>query len=119
MASGGPREIICTVLPVSIVLWRPPVPTRVLNYETSLPMSADSRLGAYLRRRRERSGLSVRAVSGRSRIVPRLVDALEADRPDLAPDRAHCDDESDGRALPAPRAPRQVVRAATAGEPRP
>jgi hypothetical protein len=48
-------------------------------------MSADSSLGTYLRRRRARSGLSVEAVSAGSRIVPRLVDPLEADRQDLLP----------------------------------
>ena len=48
-------------------------------------MSADSSLGTYLRRRRARSGLSVEAVSAGSRIVPRLDDALEADRQDLLP----------------------------------
>ena len=42
-------------------------------------------LGAYLRRGRERSGLSMEAVSAGSRIVPRLVEALEADRQDLLP----------------------------------
>ena len=48
-------------------------------------MSSAHTLGTYLRRRRERSGLSVEAVSAGSRIVPRLVDALEADRQDLLP----------------------------------
>ena len=48
-------------------------------------MSAKSTLGAYLRKGRERSGLSVEAVSAGSRIVPRLVDALESDRQDLLP----------------------------------
>jgi cytoskeleton protein RodZ len=48
-------------------------------------MSSHSSLGAYLRRRRERSGLSVEAVSAGSRIVPRLIDALETDRRDLLP----------------------------------
>jgi cytoskeleton protein RodZ len=48
-------------------------------------MSATHTLGAYLRRGRERSGLSVEDVAAGSRIVPRLVDALEADRPDLLP----------------------------------
>jgi len=48
-------------------------------------MSAAQSLGTYLRRRRERAGLSVEAVSAGSRIVPRLVEALEADRPDLLP----------------------------------
>jgi cytoskeletal protein RodZ len=48
-------------------------------------MNSDSSLGAYLRRRRERSGLSVEAVSAGSRIVPRLVEALEGDRHDLLP----------------------------------
>ena len=48
-------------------------------------MSSAHTLGAYLRRRRERAGLSVKAVSAGSRIVPRLVDALEADRDDLLP----------------------------------
>jgi len=43
-------------------------------------MSPAYTLGAYLRRRRERSGLSVEALSAGSRIVPRLVDALEVDR---------------------------------------
>jgi hypothetical protein len=46
-------------------------------------MSADSSLGAYLRGCRERSGLSVEAVSAGSRILPRLVDAVEGDRRDL------------------------------------
>src|SRR5262245_40990779 len=48
-------------------------------------MNSAHNLGAYLRRHRERSGLSVEAVSSGSRIVPRLVDALEADRQDLLP----------------------------------
>ena len=48
-------------------------------------MSAKYTLGAYLRRGRERSGLSVEAVSAGSRIVPRLVEALESDRQDLLP----------------------------------
>lgn len=48
-------------------------------------MSSARSLGTYLRRRRERSGLSVEEVSTGSRIVPRLVDALEADRQDLLP----------------------------------
>ena len=48
-------------------------------------MSAKQTLGAYLRRGREQSGLSMEAVSAGSRIVPRLVEALEADRQDLLP----------------------------------
>ena len=48
-------------------------------------MSANHTLGAYLREGRERAGLSVEAVSAGSRIVPRLVQALEADRQDLLP----------------------------------
>jgi cytoskeleton protein RodZ len=48
-------------------------------------MSAKPTLGAYLRRGREQSGLSMEAVSTGSRIVPRLVEALEADRQDLLP----------------------------------
>jgi hypothetical protein len=48
-------------------------------------MSSESTLGAYLRRRRERAGLSVEAVSAGSRIVPELVRALEADRHDILP----------------------------------
>jgi cytoskeleton protein RodZ len=48
-------------------------------------MSAKQTLGAYLRRGREQSGLSKEAVSTGSRIVPRLVEALEADRQDLLP----------------------------------
>src|SRR6185295_16672819 len=48
-------------------------------------MSAKQTLGAYLRRGREQSGLSMEAVSTGSRIVPRLVEALEADRQDLLP----------------------------------
>ena len=56
-------------------------------------MNSAHNLGAYLRRRRERSGLSVEAVSAGSRIVPRL-DALEVDRPDLLLDL-------DGQTLPA------------------
>jgi cytoskeleton protein RodZ len=48
-------------------------------------MSSAHTLGAYLRRYRERFGLSVEAVSAGSRIVPRLVDALEADRHDVLP----------------------------------
>jgi len=46
-------------------------------------MNSAHNRGAYLRRRRERSGLSVEAVSAGSRILPRLVDAPEADRQDL------------------------------------
>jgi cytoskeleton protein RodZ len=48
-------------------------------------MSTNPSLGTYLRRGREQSGLSMEAVSAGSRIVPRLVDALEADRQDLLP----------------------------------
>src|SRR6185436_4427662 len=48
-------------------------------------MSAKPTLGTYLRRGRERSGLSVEVVAAASRIVPRLVQALEADRQDLLP----------------------------------
>ena len=48
-------------------------------------MSSAHTLGTHLRRCRERSGLSVETVSAGSRIVPRLVDALEADRQDLLP----------------------------------
>ncbi len=47
--------------------------------------AAHTALGAYLRHGRERSGLSLEAVSAGSRIVPRLVEALEADRADLLP----------------------------------
>ncbi len=43
-------------------------------------MSAVSSLGVYLRRSRERAGLSVEAVATGSRIVPRFVAALEADQ---------------------------------------
>jgi hypothetical protein len=57
----------------------------VLNYEQIQHMSAKYTVGAYLRRGRERSGFSVEAVSAGSRIVPRLVDALESDRQDLLP----------------------------------
>jgi cytoskeleton protein RodZ len=64
-------------------------------------MSLESDLGSYLRRHRERSGLSVDAVATGSRIVPRLVDALEAGRHDLLPApvyvrgfiRAYCQQE--------------------------
>lgn len=48
-------------------------------------MSPAHTLGACLRHGRERSGLSLEAVSAGSRIVPRLVEALEADRADLLP----------------------------------
>jgi cytoskeleton protein RodZ len=48
-------------------------------------MSAKPTLGAYLRRGRERSGLSMDAVAAGSRIVPRLVEALEADRQEFLP----------------------------------
>ena len=48
-------------------------------------MSAKPTLGTYLRRGREQSGLSMEAVSAGSRIVPRLVEALETDRQDLLP----------------------------------
>jgi cytoskeleton protein RodZ len=48
-------------------------------------MTAQSTLGAYLRRGREQAGLSLDAVAAGSRIVPRLVEALEADRQDLLP----------------------------------
>lgn len=62
-------------------------------------MSNESTLGAYLRRCRERSGLSLEAVSSASRIVPGLVRALEANRHDVLPAsvyvrgfiRAYCD----------------------------
>ena len=43
-------------------------------------MSAKASLGTYLRQGRERSGLSVDAISSGSRIVPQLIHALEADR---------------------------------------
>ena len=46
---------------------------------------AHTTLGAYLRHGRERSGLSLEAVSAGSRVVPRLVEALEGDRADLLP----------------------------------
>jgi cytoskeletal protein RodZ len=63
-------------------------------------MSSESTLGAYLCRCRERSGLSVETVSAGSRIVPRLVRALEADHHDALPApvyvrgfiRAYCDE---------------------------
>jgi cytoskeleton protein RodZ len=48
-------------------------------------MSAESSLGTFLRQGRERSGLSVDAVSSASRIVPHLVRALEAERHDVLP----------------------------------
>ena len=48
-------------------------------------MNPESTLGAYLRRAREKSGLSTEDISTGSRIVPRLVSALEADRHDLLP----------------------------------
>ena len=48
-------------------------------------MSAESSLGTYLRQGRERSGLSVDAISSASRIVPQLIRALEGDRFDLLP----------------------------------
>ena len=48
-------------------------------------MSAEPSLGTYLRRGREQSGLSVDAISSASRIVPKLIRALEADRFDLLP----------------------------------
>jgi hypothetical protein len=48
-------------------------------------MSAKPTLGTYLRRGREQSALSMEAVSAGSRIVPRLVEALETDRQDLLP----------------------------------
>lgn len=48
-------------------------------------MSSDRTLGAYLRRHREQAGLSLEAVSARSRIVPRLLRALEEDRHDRLP----------------------------------
>jgi cytoskeleton protein RodZ len=62
-------------------------------------MSSEFTPGSYLRRYRERSGLSVEAVSAGSRIVPALIRALEADRHDLLPApvyvrgfiRAYCD----------------------------
>lgn len=48
-------------------------------------MSAESSLGTFLRQGRERSGLSVDAISSASRIVPHLVRALEADHHDALP----------------------------------
>src|SRR5262245_15393747 len=48
-------------------------------------MCAAGTLGAYLRQYRERAGLSADEVSAGSRIVPRLVDALEADQRDVLP----------------------------------
>jgi cytoskeleton protein RodZ len=53
--------------------------------ELNFPMDREFTLGAYLRQARERSALSTGDVSAGSRIVPRLVDALEADRHDLLP----------------------------------
>jgi cytoskeleton protein RodZ len=94
-------------------------------------MSAKSTLGAYLRRCRERSGLSVEAVATGSRIVPRLVEALEADRHDLLPApvyvrgflRAYCEQVGvdPSRALglydaQAASDPRVTVRPATPSE---
>ena len=85
-------------------------------------MSSESSLGTHLRRCRERSGLSMEAVSTGSRIVLRLVAALEADRQDLLPApvyvrgfiRAYCDEVGadaeealrlyDAQAMPAPPA---------------
>ena len=95
--------------------------TRVLDYGLNPPMSSESTaLGAFLRRCRERSGLTVEGVSTGSRIVPRLVRALESDRHDLLPApvyvrgfiRAYCDQVGadaeeavriyDAQAVPAP-----------------
>jgi cytoskeleton protein RodZ len=59
-------------------------------------MSADLSVGKYLRECRERSGLSVEAVSTGSRIAPRFVQALEGDQ--------HAD-------LPAPVYVRGFIRA--------
>ncbi len=57
----------------------------MLDYEPKLPMSVEFSLGAYLREGRERSGLSVDAVSSACRIAPQFLRALEADRFDLLP----------------------------------
>jgi len=48
-------------------------------------MSAAYNLGAYRRRHPDRSGLFVDIVWAGSRVLPRLVDALEADRQELLP----------------------------------
>ena len=48
-------------------------------------MRAALTLGAYLRQYRERAGLSADEVSAGSRIVPRLIDALEADQQEALP----------------------------------
>jgi hypothetical protein len=95
----------------------------MLDYELSPPMSSEMSLGAYLRRYRETAGLSVERVSARSRIVPRVIRALEEDRDDLLPApvyvrgfiRAYCAevgapaDEAlaryDARVAPRPSAP--------------
>lgn len=74
-----------SVFPVSIVAWQGLGGIGVLDYEAKSPMSAEFSLGTYLRRGRERSGLSVDAISSGSRIVPQLIQALEADRFDLLP----------------------------------
>ena len=73
-------------------------------------MSAKPTLGTYLRRGREQSGLSMEAVSAGSRIVPRLVEALETDRQDLLPApvyvrgfiRAYCQRLYDDEQAPPP-----------------
>jgi cytoskeleton protein RodZ len=57
----------------------------MLDYEPKLPMSAESSLGSYLREGRERSRLSVDAVSSACRIAPQFLHALEADRFDVLP----------------------------------
>jgi cytoskeleton protein RodZ len=90
-------------------------------------MSAEPSLGAYLRQCRERSGLSVGAISTGSRIVPHLVEALETDRQDLLPApvyvrgfvRAYCeqvgiDAEPALRLYAAQAAPRAPVTDRTA-----
>ncbi len=74
------------VFPVSMVLWSVIGLDRMLNYASN---RAHERRRPpwerYLRRGREQSGLSMEAVAAGSRIVPRLVEALEADRQDLLP----------------------------------
>ncbi len=57
----------------------------MLDSTSQPPMGSEVTLGAYLRRSRTSSGLSLEAVSTGSRIVPRLLEALEEDRHEALP----------------------------------
>ena len=91
----------------------------MLDYEPALPMRTESTLGAYLRRCRERSGLSVEAVSAGSRIEETLSPGTVREWRSTASFRVTLGNagtvelELDGHALPALGERGQVVRDAT------